>query len=234
MKIKRQRASLITAGIFFLTVGILRAFNIYVASISADVAYDSFYVSLLDTVHDILLLAAYGLSVAAVVYSGRTVSGKNAMKTAGLMSVTVFADRAFCLAYDIAVSGINIREKNTLSTAVTWLTVDLVFFLCMYIGAALISVHGKKDGEDSKKALPFGRLLASCGIMTVLQLISQLVICVQFFIEYDDVTVTEKTQMLGDILWVIVEYGGILVAAATVFYALIAAVFRPEIIKKEE
>lgn len=229
MNSAKKHVPFVTFAVFFLAVALLRAFNIYVTSIAADVAYDGNFVRFLDTVHDVLLLAAYGFSVASVLYCGQTVSKMRSFTAAGLMCFTVFADRAFCLAYDIAVSGINVREKNTLSTAITWLIVDFLFFACMYIVAALIS---KGNSQNEKTAFPLGRILVSCGAMTVLQLISQAVICVQFFIEYDDVTVTEKTQMLGDILWVLVEYGGILSLAAAVFYVIIAAVSKNKAVKQ--
>lgn len=238
MKPKKRCMLIVNTVLFFVATALLRAFNIYVTSIAADVAYDGNFVRMLDTAHDVLLLIAYGFSIATVIFCGAELSKKTALKAASFMSMVVFFDRAFCLIYDIAVSGINIRETNTIITAVSWLTVDFLFFVCMYFGGAFISVFkglSLKKGRDSEAdgsdrngnitdaaSFPIGKTMAACSIMTVLQLASQLVICIQFFLEYDDVTVTEKTQMVGDILWVIVEYAGLLTIAALGFVFLFA------------
>lgn len=220
MKPKKSMLPLVCAALFFVMTAGLRALNIHAAIAASDVAYSNGYVNTIDTLHDIAALLAYGFSAATVIYSFGIGGKASAFKTAAAMSAVVLADRGFCLAYDIATSNINIRETGTLSTAITWLAVDFLFFAAMYFGGAFISslISAKKREEG----FPLASLGATVGIMTVLQLVSQLVICVQFFLEYDDVTATEKAQMAGDILWVLVEYGGILAAFAMISYIFIS------------
>ena len=229
MKQKKSRFPLVCALVFLVLAAGLRALNIHAAIAASDVAYSNGYVNTVDILHDVAVLFAYGFSAAAVVYSCVTGGRKGAFGSAAMMSTVVFADRASCLVYDIITSNINIRETNTLSTAVSWLAVDFLFFAAMYFGGALVSslIFAKKGTEG----LPLGSLGATVGIMTVLQLASQLVICVQFFMEYDDVTATEKAQMAGDVLWVLVEYGGILAAFAMISYVLTSRLHR-KIVKK--
>lgn len=213
----------ICTAVFFTAVAILRALNIYVSIIEADVAYEEVFVRSLSLIRDGAVLIAYGFSVSCVVYWARERGRGGALGCAALMSGVIFADRAFCILYDLAVSNINIRETETLTTALIWLSTDVLFFLCMYFGGALIASAAEKRraASGTSEGIPVGSLGATAGIMALLQLGSQLVICVQFFMEYDDVTGTEKAQMLGDILFILVEYGGILAAAAMAFYLLI-------------
>ncbi len=230
MKTKKRLIRLICAAVFLLVIAGLRALNIHVTVASADVTYSDSYVIALDRIHDYATLVAYGFSAAVVVYSCYLSGLRTSLIYASLMSGVIFADRSFCLIYDLAMSNINIREKNTLTTAVIWLATDILFFVLMYFGGALISsaVKSKKEkrslqnGSETGNGFPFLSIGATVGIMTLLQLLSQLVICIQFFMEYDDVTVTEKTQMLGDILWILVEYGGFLAAFAMISYIFIS------------
>ncbi|MBE6562843.1 MAG: hypothetical protein E7660_03810 [Ruminococcaceae bacterium] len=224
MKPKKSMVPLVCAVLFLVMTAGLRALNIHAAIAASDVAYSNSYVNTIDTLHDIAVLLAYGFSAAAVVYSCGIKGRKGAVGTAAMMSAVVLADRVFCLVYDIATSNINIRETGTLSTAITWLAIDFLFFAAMYFGGAFISslISAKRREEG----FPLASLGATVGIMTVLQLVSQLVICVQFFLEYDDVTATEKAQMAGDILWVLVEYGGILAAFAMISYILMTFLHR--------
>ncbi len=236
MKTEKRLLPLICAAVFLLVTAGLRFFNIFIASATADVTYSDSFVRTLDTVHDILVLGAYGFSAAVVVYTCKKWCRTLSLKAAALMSGVVLADRVFCFVYDVATSNINIREEGTVSTAITWLLVDFLFFAAMYFaGAFLTSVIERKSMEAAEKdnSFPLFSIGATVGVMTVLQLASQIVICVQFFMEYDDVTATEKAQMLGDILWILVEYGGILAAFAMIFYALLSFV-HGNIIKNKE
>lgn len=225
MRSRKNTVFLICAAFFLLGIAALRGFNIYISKIHSDVMYEDAFVIAMDIIHDVLTLVFYGLSVATVAYGARVYGYKKSLLSATLMSIVILADRIFCIIYDLAVSNITVLEKQTLSTAVTWLAIDFAFFAIMYFAGATVSSSieaGREKKGIESRGIFFGGIAVTAGIMTVLQLISQLIICVQFFMEYDDVTATEIAQMAGDILRIIVEYGGIVAGAAIGFYALIS------------
>lgn len=192
---------------------VLRAFNILISELELAGKVPSGLIAFLDVVHDGFVIASYALAISFIVFTSLK-SGKRAFLHATLFSVVIFADRAFCIVWDIARSNILLGEKRALSDAVLWLLLDTLFFVCTFFSCALISgAHaGKKNGGYIKV------ILLSSLVLTVLELSSKAVICIQFFLIYNDVTVTEMSQMAGDFLLVIIKYAFVMFAFAVLWY----------------
>lgn len=215
-------------GVLLLTV-LLRLLNIYYSYIYFNVAYSDMYVKAVDIVHGVLLLASWGFSLSLIVYAGRRQSTGESLRAAGAFSAVVFADRLFCIIYDLASSNIAIKDKSTLTTAAVWLSVDFLYFAVTYFASAFITRAAVKRYREKKRGVSFcGCLAASASVLTLLKLISQLAVCIGFIAEYDDLTATEYAQMAGDILLVVIKYGFGVFAFSLAGYLILNKIAREE------
>lgn len=204
--------------IFFAATALLRAVNILFVRFSTqnDVAY------LVSEIYSFAKATAvtvsYAFAISAIFFAVKKNGKLKISAPCGFFAV-IFADRLFCLVWDLATSNITLGEKNTLADAVRWLLTDVLYFAAAFFAAALIARLSctPERNISSAKGIMF-----SSGVLAVLQLISRVVICIQFMAEYDDVTATEYSQMAGDVLLVILRYGIFMGGVATVFNRLIS------------
>ena len=180
----------------------------------------------LDIIHDVLIISSYAFAISLTVFSVRALKN-SALVCASVCTAVIFADRAFCLVWDIASSNISVGEKRAFSDAVTWLLIDVVFFAVTFFASAIITGFiNKKNGDDANELLPIKEAVFSSLVLTLLQLSSKAVICIQFMMAYDDVTATEYAQMAGDILLVILKYGVFMSGVAVFAYRILYHIHR--------
>ncbi len=204
--------------IFFTATVLLRAVNILFVRFAAqsDVSY------LVSEIYSFLKATAVTVSYAfaiSVIFFAVRENGKLKISAPCGFFAVIFADRLFCLVWDLVTSNITAGEKKTLTDAVLWLLTDVLYFAVAFFAAALIA----RLSCAPERNISFVKgIMLSSGVLTVLQLISRVVICIQFMAEYDDVTATEYSQMAGDVLLVILRYGIFMGGVATAFYWLIS------------
>ncbi len=157
----------------------------------------------------------YAFAVSSIFFAVRE-NGCGRMFPAVAFCGVIIADRTFCLVWDLATSNITLGERKTLANAVRWLFADAAYFAVLFFAAAFIA-FGFCLTERGR--IPAKELFISSGVLTVLQLVSRVVICIQFMVEYNDITATEYAQMAGDVLLVILRYGVFMSGIACLFYS---------------
>ncbi len=154
----------LTFAVFLVFTALLRALNIYYAEIYNDVVYTGEYVSFINILHDILLIAAYGFSVGCVFVSGAFFRPSAALSSAALMTLVKAADSAFSILWDVSSGAISSGDAVKIATAVEFAAFDTAIFAAAYIAAALAprirfqkrrrknnkAVSDNKDNKDNK------------------------------------------------------------------------------------
>lgn len=154
----------LTFAVFLVFTALLRALNIYYAEIYNDVIYTGEYVSFINILHDILLIAAYGFSVGCVFVSGAFFRPSAALSSAALMTLVKAADSAFSIIWDVSSGAISSGDAVKIATAVEFAAFDTAIFAAAYIAAALAprirfqkrrrknnkAVSDNKDNKDNK------------------------------------------------------------------------------------
>lgn len=215
MKNKRARTVILTSLFFFAaSLALLRGLNIYHVSIYNDIIYTDGFVNAVNIVHDILFLALYGFSVGCVFAVCRSFGKRSAWITAGVMIICKIADSVFSILWDITGGAIGADDAAKILTASEFAAFDAAILMLTYL-AAIVSCSAfikkekntEQSGAEAGKTKTGGYLIIPVAVMTVLQLISPIVSCIQFFAEYGAPTSVEAAQMAGDILLTVLKYG---------------------------
>lgn len=177
----------------FVLVIINRALSIVYAVISSDIVYSDSLVSAVYYAREVLELVIFGFALACIVSGLR----EKAFVSWAVLSAVFLLDGVFCFVYDIAFGNISLIDSATMGNALFGISMELV---CLSLPLLLAALFKRKD----KIRHGFGAAVAA---ETVLRLIPQLIICIDFMTEYDDITATEYAQMAGDLLLVLIKWG---------------------------
>lgn len=212
---ENKKAGTVTAAsliIFAVSLAALRGLNIYYVYIYNDITYADGFVHAVNILHDVLLLAAYGYSVGGVIALHRAFGKKSAWISAAVMILVKICDSVFSIVWDVTGGAIGADETEKILTASEFAALDTAIFAFTYIAAiAAVTAYIKKrtkQGETDDKTIGIGTyLIIPVSVMTVLELISPIISCIRFFVEYGAPTSLEASQMAGDVLLIVLKYG---------------------------
>lgn len=218
--VRRDKVFFFSIAVFALVIAVMRAVNIiiYLPDILDGISSEFFNVVLF--VRSLFVTLAYAFGIAFTVGAAK-LSCRSGIAAAFCFSLVILADRTFCFIWDLATEAILFGEKNTVLNAVLWLSVDCLFFGILFFASVYITIMIDKRKMYEKSGIPLLEIVLSSAVLTFLELLSKVIICIQFMIEYDDVTVTEYMQMAGDILLVILRYGFFMSAVSIFMYRIL-------------
>lgn len=212
---------IIAAAILLLALAAVRAIDIYRAAADADVMASRTLVTALGIAESILSVLAIAFSGGVLIYVSDRAGKKSSLLCAALFSFAVALDRAFYVAYSVA-TGVRTFLPEAGPSAYIRIASDVLAAVAAYFAASLVYPRIKKKKDD---ASPYGCALFA-SVLTLFQLAYQTYVTIDFHLTYDDVTSSERYQIIGDYMFILLKYGVVTFGAAIFAYRAAQHIFK--------